>query len=648
MAFEMELNEGMIKSWLDRIIEWERLGVTGKCILNMTHGLMELEYFLTELKELLTKLQPREILSQFPSVPKFLHSLLNNIMVQTTEDLYRLVLHCVTAVAVSSQQPRDGINEKSIKWVKSQIKTVCSSYPDIVSSSVSLAEQFGLQPVGIAQQFNNELVSSLVGDLSSTASCREWSDLHRQLIPRYPIKGTTLRNISEMCLPILLKPVVRSLIEALLCCEKANDIITDSNSNSTDVMPEKALSPHFLNALKDNPRDCYLSLSQGVQALSHDARVNLWMQDHLYFEDEIICLLEICCFERKYMSRKEMKEMISLRELPKALSENTSLFSISYEVIQRVIYETSGNLHVMKFVGVLLQLISEIQRQKNKTQLADTFNVNYANIWSVELASFVNLLTVDWADMPANSFLHHTKRVEDCINEMCGRITSPGYQPYYIWLILQGFPDQLQRCYWVVLFASTQFVEPCLTILLWYHGGGTQFDDTNKIKLRYFVDTLRHLRNKSQIMTSDILCALDNIMGLTNVQQNVVIIIRYLVTLFMLMSCSADNLDIPQIMFKLTEDLPIPNVFDQLLDVVEETFSFQSNSQWFSTNFDLNRFSTNSLKYLNVVCTRFDEYVSPHSRIRIQVESLDNHDSMINDLRSRFQILSKLLRKETG
>jgi hypothetical protein len=52
-------------------------------------------------------------------------------------------------------------------------------------------------------------------------------------------------------------------------------------------------------------------------------------------------------------------------------------------------------------------------------------------------------------------------------------------------------------------------------------------------------------------MTSDILCALDNIMGLTNVQQNVVIIIRYLVTLFMLMSCSADNLDIPQIMFKV-------------------------------------------------------------------------------------------------
>ena len=52
-------------------------------------------------------------------------------------------------------------------------------------------------------------------------------------------------------------------------------------------------------------------------------------------------------------------------------------------------------------------------------------------------------------------------------------------------------------------------------------------------------------------MTSDILCALDNIMGLTNVQQNVVIIIRYLVTLFMLMSCSADNLDILQIIFKV-------------------------------------------------------------------------------------------------
>jgi hypothetical protein len=47
---------------------------------------------------------------------------------------------------------------KNLFFLQSQIKTVCSSYPDIVSSSVSLAEQFGLQPVGIAQQFNNEVM----------------------------------------------------------------------------------------------------------------------------------------------------------------------------------------------------------------------------------------------------------------------------------------------------------------------------------------------------------------------------------------------------------------------------------------------------------------------------------------------------------
>ena len=47
---------------------------------------------------------------------------------------------------------------KNLFFLQSQIKTVCSSYPGIVSSSVSLAEQFGLQPVGIAQQFNNEVM----------------------------------------------------------------------------------------------------------------------------------------------------------------------------------------------------------------------------------------------------------------------------------------------------------------------------------------------------------------------------------------------------------------------------------------------------------------------------------------------------------
>ena len=33
---------------------------------------------------------------------------------------------------------------------------------------------------------------------------------------------------------------------------------------------------------------------------------------------------------------------------------------------RRIIYETSGNLHVIKFVGLLLQLISDVQMRKSK------------------------------------------------------------------------------------------------------------------------------------------------------------------------------------------------------------------------------------------------------------------------------------------
>ena len=51
----MELNEGVIKSWLDRINEWARLGIIGKSILEITDSLMELKYFLSELKKVLTK-----------------------------------------------------------------------------------------------------------------------------------------------------------------------------------------------------------------------------------------------------------------------------------------------------------------------------------------------------------------------------------------------------------------------------------------------------------------------------------------------------------------------------------------------------------------------------------------------------------------
>ena len=41
-----------------------------------------------------------------------------------TEDLYRLVLQCVAAVPISSQQHMDRINEKSVKWVEVKCKTL--------------------------------------------------------------------------------------------------------------------------------------------------------------------------------------------------------------------------------------------------------------------------------------------------------------------------------------------------------------------------------------------------------------------------------------------------------------------------------------------------------------------------------------------
>ena len=101
--------------------------------------------------------------------------------------------------------------------------------------------------------------------------------------------------------------------------------------------------------------------------------------------------------------------------------------------------------------------------------------------------------------------------------------------------------------------------------------------------------------------------------------------------------------------FQVTKDLPVPQAFDQLLDIVEESFHFQNNSKWLSTSYELDRFSGNSLKLLNAACTRFDEYISQHSQIstrdeRFEIHTL--HTSMINDIYSRFKILCKLLSKE--
>ena len=67
--------------------------------------------------------------------------------------------------------------------------------------------------------------------------------------------------------------------------------------------------------------------------------------------------------------------------------------------------------------------------------------------------------------------------------------------------------------------------------------------------MKNFIDTLRHLSSKDKIVTSDILCAIDN-MDLTNFRENA--IIRHLATLFMLISCSVDTLDICHVISKVT------------------------------------------------------------------------------------------------
>lgn len=93
-------------------------------------------------------------------------------------------------------------------------------------------------------------------------------------------------------------------------------------------------------------------------------------------------------------------------------------------------------------------------------------------------------------------------------------------------------------------------------------------------------------------------------------------------------------------------DLPLPNAFDLLLDVVEETTRFQKCPQsWLPMNFRLDKFSNNSLILLDATRTKFDEYVRQHSE-------KDTHNEiyygMINDFRSRYATLYEILPEEKG
>ena len=56
LVIMMELDEQIIKTWLDRINEWTSIGVTGKCIVDMTTAAVDLRCLLSELEKVLIRL----------------------------------------------------------------------------------------------------------------------------------------------------------------------------------------------------------------------------------------------------------------------------------------------------------------------------------------------------------------------------------------------------------------------------------------------------------------------------------------------------------------------------------------------------------------------------------------------------------------
>ena len=92
----------------------------------------------------------------------------------------------------------------------------------------------------------------------------------------------------------------------------------------------------------------------------------------------------------------------------------------------------------------------------------------------------------------------------------------------------------------------------------------------------------------------------------------------------------------------------MPQAFDQLLDIVEETFKCENNSKLLSGNHELDRFSGNSLKLLKAACARFDEHISQHSEISIQDKRFEIVASMVSDIHSRFKDLMQVITERTG
>lgn len=478
-----------IKRWYDDARKWGRGNSAEECK-ETFESLQDLSSFLKKLEVELHKVKgdSNVILKKFPSVGKLLGQLYENNVVLLSDEVFQIVVRCSLLLSKCSAVQEKNLNKKAKSWVQTQLR--CATIPILKNSILHhIGEFWGYTAQESLEIMLKKLVSSMCHDLEVLQGFF-WNEEEREFYPQKPISGLCLKELSEFCLPLITIPQAKPLVEKILCSQKSLDLVKSCHNEG--FLVSESVPQVLLHAV---------SLNKGL-FLSYDAQVSLWKRHQPSFESEILDLIEISSIKRPFISRDQLRDLISSRRLPRACVENPEFFAVAWGILSSFLARSGGSAQVAKLLSVFGQICVE-ECQEGRQQVLSTFSEIFPDFCQ-PLVRKLAFRPRDAAD--EESVLTNLQNIHLGLEELTRKL-SPS-ELFNVWKILWCFPSWEREALRKLLLRSSkeEMLNCCVNIFCWFHVPPLS-DKHSSLKeaVREIVYPMRLLKSKTRLQFADIL-----------------------------------------------------------------------------------------------------------------------------------------------
>ncbi|XP_064606285.1 uncharacterized protein LOC135471131 isoform X2 [Liolophura sinensis] len=356
------------------------------------------------------------------------------------KSIYKSLMECILTF-YTGRVPNTPLEAKAKSWAISQLRSTTN-----VSSGGRDGTPLALMG-GDQEHLYHCYLLKMSRDLSTclrteTQRLCRGSDRHHSTItclPEYVLKNT------DFFMYLLHYPEMTELAEALL--------------------ERIALHPG-----SDNAISLFVSLTEHQKksrestrpVLSYRFLTLLWLHYFPSLEDEVLFTVRSVLLQDYWTP--DVKKRLKSWHLPRACAEHASLYQAVGHMLGELLLHTNGDWRVVEFIGSFHTVVREAEAMCH-TQLSRPLT-SLRGCYSPDLQHLVTLLQVSPSDLTQAGIFTQIQSIGRCVSTVSHKQYSE--QNCELWQCLVQFPAWYQACLHHCLAASSQQLDSCVTLILWY------------------------------------------------------------------------------------------------------------------------------------------------------------------------------------